>query len=204
MRYTGITGAVADRFGQNKRMKKVMKVVGGFLYRVSGLERLVSAIQTKVLNYKLRLRMIPVSYKVFISLLNVVIGASGMYVYIEAPRAVQDILGATTVTYVNTVQAQEPEKVEEKAWNISKFTAYSKGDGFTPGTVMASGKTVYIGAVACPRDMTLGTVIEVKGYGTYTCEDRKELKHDGEFDIYSVTISEAKQFGVKNLEWRVK
>ena len=103
---------------------------------------------------------------------------------------------------VNTVQAVEPAEAVE--WNEAVFTSYSEGDGYTPGAVMASGKDVYVGAVACPRDMALGTVIEVKGHGTYTCEDRKSIKHPDSFDIYSETIAEAKQFGVKNLEWRVK
>lgn len=94
-------------------MKKAIKAVGRFLYRVSGVERLVLAIQTKILNYKLRLRMIPVSYKVFISLLNVVIGASGMYVYIEAPRAVQDILGTSTVIIENVQAKEMPKEIEE-------------------------------------------------------------------------------------------
>jgi 3D (Asp-Asp-Asp) domain-containing protein len=118
----------------------------------------------------------------------------------EGKTIVAGLLEGTKVTYVNTVQAKEMPK----EWNTSKFTAYSVGDGFTPGTVMASGKTVYVGSVACPRDMAFGTVIEVKGYGTYTCEDRKSIKHPDSFDIYSETIAEAKQFGVKNLEWRVK
>ena len=125
-----------------------------FLYRVSGVERLVSSIQTKILNYKLRLRMIPVSYKLFISILNVVIGASGMYVYIESPRAVQDILGHDTVIIEN-VQAKEKKYEEKVEWNKSIFTSYSIGDGYTPSDTTASGEKVHVGGIACPRDIDL-------------------------------------------------
>lgn len=126
----------------------------------------------------------------------------------EGKNLVASLLEGNTVTFESAVNAQEPESVEEEVeeveWTTSKFTSYSAGDGYTPGTVMASGKTVYVGAVACPRNMPLGTVVEVKGYGDFICEDRKSLEHDGEFDIYSATVSDAIQFGVKNLEWRVK
>jgi hypothetical protein len=36
---------------------------------------------------------------------------------------------------------------------------------------MASGKIVYEGAVACPRNLKLGTKVIIDGK-TYTCEDR--------------------------------
>ncbi len=112
---------------------------------------------------------------------------------------------ATIINEANAMEAVEAVKTADTGeWSEAVFTSYSAGDGYTPGTIMASGKTVYEGAIACPRDITLGTVIEVKGYGTFTCEDRKSLEHNGEFDIYSESIEEAIQFGVKNLEWRVK
>lgn len=37
--------------------------------------------------------------------------------------------------------------------------------------LMASGKPVYVGAVACPRNLKLGTRVEIDG-NTYQCEDR--------------------------------
>lgn len=137
--------------------------------------------------------------------LGVLGGVGWSVVAYEGKNLVAGLLEGNTVIIENVYAKESPKEIEtvEPEWNISKFTSYSAGDGFTPGTVMASGKTVYIGAVACPRDMALGTVIEVKGYGTYTCEDRKKVGVEG-FDLYAGTISEAKQFGVKNLEWRVK
>ena len=37
--------------------------------------------------------------------------------------------------------------------------------------LMASGKPVYVGAVACPRNLKLGTEVQIDG-STYRCEDR--------------------------------
>ena len=37
-------------------------------------------------------------------------------------------------------------------------------------------------AVACPRDIELGTVVEIRGK-TYVCEDRLARKHKKRFDI---------------------
>lgn len=37
--------------------------------------------------------------------------------------------------------------------------------------LMASGKPVYVGAVACPRNLKLGTEVQIEGE-TYRCEDR--------------------------------
>jgi len=105
---------------------------------------------------------------------------------------------------VNTVQAIEPAEPSEPEWNEAIFTSYSAGDGFTPGVIMASGKEVYEGAIACPRNIPLGTKIEVKDHGTFTCEDRKAIRFDDEFDVYSDSIDEALEFGRKTLNWRLK
>ena len=37
-------------------------------------------------------------------------------------------------------------------------------------------------AVACPREISLGTVVEIRG-SVYVCEDRTARKFDGRFDI---------------------
>jgi hypothetical protein len=48
----------------------------------------------------------------------------------------------------------------------------------------ASGKNICgrRDAVACPRDIDLGTVVEIRG-AIYTCEDRTARKFNGRFDI---------------------
>lgn len=40
--------------------------------------------------------------------------------------------------------------------------------------IMASGKSAYVGAAACPRKYKLGTKVDIDGV-TYTCEDRTAL-----------------------------
>lgn len=48
---------------------------------------------------------------------------------------------------------------------------------------MASGKKAYVGAVACPRNLKLGTKVKLAGR-TYTCEDRTAKRYDGRYDIF--------------------
>ncbi len=115
------------------------------------------------------------------------------------------ILGQKESTWTFENKQQDfsyPSQSAEKTTRHAVFTSYSSGDGYTPGTVMASGKKVYVGAVACPRDMALGTVIEVDGR-RLTCEARKALRFDWEFDIYAAGIDEALEFGRKELAYSI-
>jgi 3D (Asp-Asp-Asp) domain-containing protein len=95
---------------------------------------------------------------------------------------------------------------EEQPIEITKttgtFTAYSVGDGYTPGTIMASGKKVYEGAVA-NNCLDLGTKIKVNGK-VKVVEDRMKSDRDcSHFDIYMATITEAKKFGKQDIEYEV-
>ena len=53
----------------------------------------------------------------------------------------------------------------------------------TKSCIMASGKSAYVGAVACPRKYKLGTKVKILGI-VYTCEDRTARRFDGRFDIF--------------------
>ncbi len=68
--------------------------------------------------------------------------------------------------------------------------------------VMASGKEVYDGAIACPRNIELGTKVEIGGI-EYVCEDRTHFKNDGTFDIwqqdYDVAIEWGRRVKIVNL-----
>ncbi len=67
---------------------------------------------------------------------------------------------------------------------VAEVTAYSEIDScHYENCVMASGKRAYIGAVACPRDMELGTKVKIQNK-IYTCEDRTNKNLDGRFDIF--------------------
>jgi len=133
---------------------------------------------------------------------GVLAGASWAYTIIEGSRVVGDMM--TPRVYASSKGAEVVESAEhDQEWKEAVVTAYTAGDGYTPGTVMASGRTVYVGAVACPRDIPLGTVVEIEGVGIRMCEDRKALRFDGEFDIYMSDYSDAVSFGRGMKKWRV-
>lgn len=98
----------------------------------------------------------------------------------------------------------EEVKEEEPVWKRAEFSAYTASVDETDASplVMASGKMVYIGAIACPRSIELGTKVEVRGIGVFTCEDRMNERYENHFDIFKMTKDEAKGFGRKTLEWR--
>lgn len=68
--------------------------------------------------------------------------------------------------------------------------------------LMASGKVVYEGAVACSRSIKLKTRVEIDGK-QYTCDDRYSRSLDKKrglptFDIYTTSsVKEIKKFGLK-------
>lgn len=72
-------------------------------------------------------------------------------------------------------------------------TAYTAGDGMTPGTVMANGEKVHYGAVAC-NFLPLGTKIRIDGE-VYTVKDR--CGHSDRIDIYMNSLDECYQFGIR-------
>lgn len=98
---------------KNKNMKKAIKAVSLFVYRFSGLQYVVNEIESFVFRYKLRLRMVPVSYKLFILTLGVLIGGSGVFVRLEY----SNLITPEKLTFENPailpVQAKEVEKVEK-------------------------------------------------------------------------------------------
>lgn len=66
---------------------------------------------------------------------------------------------------------------------------------------MASGKKVYVGAIACPNLYTFGTKVEIDGQ-LYTCEDRmaERYRKTNTFDIFMPTLAEALAWGKQNKE----
>lgn len=145
-------------------------------------------------------------------LIGVLGGSSWCYTAIESKNVFDQLVSPKTIVIENTVvkvaEAAEikasPEAPKEEPWSKADFTAYTASSDETDASplVMASGKMVYIGAMACPRSIEIGTRIEVRGLGVYTCEDRMAERLDGNFDIFMVTKSEAFKFGRKTLEWR--
>lgn len=103
----------------------------------------------------------------------------------------------------NKVEAKQEEQLnnEEPIYHtrIMPITAYTVGDGYTPGTVMANGEEVYVGAVAC-NDYPLGTIIHIEG-NEYVVADR--MLHDGKIDIYMDSYEACMDWGVRELEVKV-
>jgi 3D (Asp-Asp-Asp) domain-containing protein len=100
-------------------------------------------------------------------------------------------------------QKQEEPKKKELA-EVSAYTASEDETDASPD-IMASGKKVYNGALACPSRYKFGTKIELEGYGVYTCEDRMNARYrdKNNFDVYLQTKEEAKKFGRKKIAFQV-
>jgi 3D (Asp-Asp-Asp) domain-containing protein len=86
---------------------------------------------------------------------------------------------------------------------LATVTRYSSVEScHLPHCIMASGKSAYIGAVACPRRIMLGTRLRIAGR-LYVCEDRTAKRYDGRFDIFTgygqAAHQEALRFGKKTL-----
>jgi len=79
-------------------------------------------------------------------------------------------------------------------------TAYSSSPDETWGDpfVTASGRRVFDGLVACPREFPFGTRFKI-GSRTYQCFDRLHDKYDDRFDIWMSTKNRALQFGKRHL-----
>lgn len=86
-------------------------------------------------------------------------------------------------------------------FGTAKVTAYSKLETCPNSDCeMASGRKVYIGAVACPRSISLGTQISIDGK-SFICEDRTHRRFDGRFDIY---MGEDYNAYINALEWGIQ
>jgi hypothetical protein len=85
---------------------------------------------------------------------------------------------------------------------LAYITVYNE-----PG-IMASGKRVYDGAVACSKNLKLGTNVEIDGR-IYTCEDRYASWLDKKrglstFDIWmKVSNKEARKMGLRKMEVKI-
>lgn len=184
-------------------MKKAIML----FYRVLGFELVVSTVEGAILRYRLRVRMVPVSYKLFILILGVAIGGSTVYVYQFYPIVYGGaiILENARIETIHTVEAHTEAKAPVSEWIEAEATAYTASVDETDSSplIMASGQMVYIGAVACPRHIALGERVELKGLGVYTCEDRMNIRYKNNFDIFMSTKTEAIKFGRQKIEYKI-
>lgn len=91
------------------------------------------------------------------------------------------------------------EEIEDYIVRTMLVTAYTVGDGYTPGTIMANGQEVFVGAVAC-NDYPLGTKIHIDG-NEYVVADR--MLEDGKVDIYMDSYEDCMNWGVREKEVKI-
>lgn len=91
-------------------------------------------------------------------------------------------------------------KIIEQKPKTQGIASWYSITGYCLKGVMASGKQVYNGAIACPTFMKLGTKIKIQGQ-EYICEDRMAKKYrNGNFiDKWYSSCSDALKWGRKKL-----
>jgi len=161
--------------------------------------------------------------RIAIILLSIVIGTSYMFVYEEinelrsdyreAMKIVDDyndrksVRASVKAEALDTPMRESGEGFEPTApaKEIGEISAYNAEENQTDGdpTIMASGKKVYEGAIACPSRFAFGDKIEIEGLGIYICEDRMNARyrHTNNFDIFMWDHNEAINFGRKELSF---
>ena len=88
----------------------------------------------------------------------------------------------------------------ELGGEVRVVTAYTSEEDQTDSDpfIMASGKMVYDGAIACPRYLEFGTRVEIDGR-VYVCEDRMNKRYTDRHDIWFADKQEAMNWGVRTL-----
>jgi 3D (Asp-Asp-Asp) domain-containing protein len=158
--------------------------------------------KTKIKNVWLKIRIY------IVALLGIIIGATWMFSYAEYKELMSEYNKSIVIINDYFSRKDSAEKVEARLdiepTELGEFTAYSVGDGFTPGEKMASGKEVYEGAIACPNRFNFGQKIKVDDK-IYTCEDRmaERFREGNFFDIYMNNVSEALAFGRQQKEFTI-
>lgn len=102
---------------------KVIQWILRFVYKYSGLQWVAFEIGVRVNAYRIRLNIVPVSYKLFLVLVGGTIGAASMFVYLEAPEVLQSI-ESNTIVIENVKASAAPAQVaieEPKAPTIEEL-----------------------------------------------------------------------------------
>ena len=96
---------------------------------------------------------------------------------------------------------EAPKKI--RTFIVAEISAYtaSKDETDERPWEMASGRTVYMGAIACPGRIPFGTKVLIGGK-VFVCEDRmaKKYRDKDHFDIFVSTKAEAFEFGRQKLQ----
>jgi len=107
------------------------------------------------------------------------------------------------------------EKVVEKPYAVKpKYTegdeitvvasAYSAGDGHTPGKITSMGAIVSRGAVAVdPLIIPLGSLLWIEDYGYCIALDTGGAIKGNRVDLYMDSITEAKEWGKRSVKLKI-
>jgi len=90
---------------------KIIKYIGVFFYKISGLKSIVEAVQGMILRYRLRLNIVPTSYKLFICLLGAIIGGSS--VYVSSHYGILTESHTVEIHNSNTIRTVEAKEIRE-------------------------------------------------------------------------------------------
>lgn len=95
-----------------------------------------------------------------------------------------------------------------QTFNVSFYTNHQQSTGKSYGDegygVTASGTNTTVGrTIACPRQYSFGTKIELEGLGVRVCEDTGSAIVGNNLDVYVQSESEAMRLGRKQLKGRV-
>lgn len=148
-----------------------------WVYRESGLEYIVEEVRTFCFNYKLKLRMVPVSYKLFILGIGMLIGGSSVLVHFEFPVMVNNIETLPksenyqewhfeNPPLLKTAEAKEPIIEEKKGRSIDELADYIWSKESSRGINNYS-KCEEVGKVN-------GVGYAIPGNGSYICFDSHE------------------------------
>jgi hypothetical protein len=155
---------------RKKRSMKFISKAGVWvivkLYRITGLEWIVEEILFKVRAYRIRLNIVPTSFKWFVWTLGVISGSAGMMVYQQSPVIMSEIIAPSgTIVIVNPAVAQEiPQNaVEEKERDLADYIWLKES---------SRGKNNYSKCEAIGKVNGIGYAIP--GDGSYMCFDSHE------------------------------
>ena len=100
---------------------------------------------------------------------------------------------ATSIIETNHLPESPNKPYKVITAEISAYTADIAETDDRP-LEMANQATVHDGAIACPRNIALGTLVEING-SFYNCEDRMNARYKNNFDIFMWDKQEAIKFG---------
>lgn len=98
-------------------MNKVVNWIAAFLFKYLGYEALTDRIESKVTSYRIRLNIVPVSFKIFVWSLGLITGSTGTYIYLNHETEPQWTFEQPIK--IETVQAKE-ESVQEIIERVAK------------------------------------------------------------------------------------